>query len=152
MGLRRAPFRADADGYRLDLRDDERSLLAQLLPGFRQLLADPDHPDVRRLFPSAHPDDPDLEAEWEELMGSQLLESRFAALDVIERTMGAERLDGDELHAWSRGINDVRLVLGTRLDVAEDSPRPDTTDPTTELYNWLSWLLDAAVRAVSERL
>jgi hypothetical protein len=52
------------------------------------------------------------------------------------------------------GVNSLRLVVGTLLDVGEDE------DPTTvaeddpllgehHLYAWLSWLLEWIVRALS---
>ena len=55
--------------------------------------------------------------------------------------------------AFVQAINSVRLVLGTVLDVDED----DEIDPSGELletpeyqlYGYLSWLLDSAVRAMS---
>lgn len=151
MSWRRSPFPPDGDGYRLALREDERALLERVLPGFRDLLLEPEHADLRRLFPPAHPDDERRQEEWDELMSGQLLESRFDALDVVQRTLDAERLDPDQLAAWARAINAVRLVLGTRLDVSEDDPSPSMASPAHELYAWLSWLLDGAVQSLSGR-
>jgi hypothetical protein len=51
----------------------------------------------------------------------------------------------------------LRLVLGTMLDVTEDSDPDDVDedDPYVgehHLYSFLSWLLDWAVQAMSEPL
>ena len=40
---------------------------------------------------------------------------------MVERTIDAtDELTEDELLAWLRSLNDVRLVLGTILDVSEE--------------------------------
>ena len=154
MGLlRRGPFRARRDGsVEVLLGDDERRVLGDVVHGFRELLLQPDDPALRRLFPTAHPDDPEADAEWRSLMGDQLLESRFATFDVIERTIRAEALTVDELDAWMQGCNAVRLVLGTRLDVSEDMAPVDEDDPDLgayALYEFLAWLVDGAVRVLT---
>ncbi|MCL6568207.1 MAG: DUF2017 domain-containing protein [Meiothermus silvanus] len=62
-----------------------------------------------------------------------------------------------ELEAWLRVLNDLRLVLGTRLDVDETTlalgldPR-DPKAPDLALYGYLSWLQEQAVEAASAAL
>ena len=56
--------------------------------------------------------------------------------------------------AWMRALNEVRLVLGTRLDVSEEGDeRPlDDTDPTWEafaVYDYLTHLQAEIVEALS---
>ena len=100
-------------------RDVLRSLPAQL----RQLLSGSDtgaDRDLRRLFPPAYPDDPQKAAEYDAMVRDDLMAERLAAIDVMERTIDSDRLSEEELLAWLSSINDLRLVLGTRLDVPED--------------------------------
>ena len=56
--------------------------------------------------------------------------------------------------AWRRALNDRRLVLGTRLDVQEDTfasdLRPDDPNaPALAVYAWLSWQQEQLVDALS---
>jgi len=112
-------------------------------------------PDTRRLFPPAYGADEAREAEYQRLMRSELADRHLEALRTLEETLDAPRLDQDQLTAWLRALNDVRLVLGTRLDVTEDMSRDfefDPDDPNTPgllLYVWLSELVAEAVEALS---
>jgi hypothetical protein len=90
-------------------------------------------------------------------MGSELLNGRREALELLARTANQKRLSADEADAWLRALNDLRLVLGTRLDVQEDmlldNLRPD--DPRASglaIYGWLSWLQEQLVAALSAGL
>ena len=70
------------------------------------------------------------------------------------RNLGHERLSGEEAEAWLRALNDLRLVLGTRLDVQEGSLLDgiDSDDPDAAglaVYAYLSWLQEQLVEALS---
>jgi hypothetical protein len=66
---------------------------------------------------------------------------------------GEVRLDGDQAAAWLRTSNDLRLALGTRLDITEDTEPPD--DVTGEegqqlaVYYWLTALQGSLVDALA---
>jgi hypothetical protein len=85
-----------------------------------------------------------------------LLESRLAAVDEVEATLGADTVDAERAGAWMRSLNALRLVLGTRLDVSEDDDReidPDDPDaPARALYYFLSALVDELVDALAADL
>jgi hypothetical protein len=140
--------------YVLRLPDEERALLRFLPSELRSLLeAAPDEPELRRLFPPAYEDAQD-EAAYRELMGNELLEGRRHALQVLAESAQAERLTSEQAQAWLTALNDLRLVLGTRLGVtneslleglAEDDPRA----PERALYAYLSWLQEQLVEALS---
>src|SRR5215218_3267011 len=118
-----------ADGtYVLRLPEEERALL-RFLPGDLRALLDaaPDDPGLRRLFPRAYEDEQD-ESAYRKLMGNELLEGRRRALEVLAETTAAERLTPDQAQAWLTGLNDLRLVIGTRLDVSEDVLLDDLSD------------------------
>ena len=132
----------------------ERELLRRLPAELRELLeAAPDDPSLRRLFPPAYEDDAD-EGEYRRLMRSDLVEGRRHALRVLEETVDHHRLNADEAQAWLMGLNDLRLVLGTRLYVSEETflygfdPR-DPRAPELALYAYLSGLQEELVAAIS---
>ncbi len=139
----------------LRLPDEERELLRSLPAQLRSLLdEEPDDPALRRLFPPAYSDDADLEAEYRRLMGDELMEKHLGALAVIEETVESERLTEEQAHSWLAALNDLRLVLGTRLDVSEEmlGDEVDPSDPQAPalaLYGYLSWLQEQMVDALS---
>jgi hypothetical protein len=148
--LRRPVKRVRSGRYQLRLSAPERDLLRSLPEQLKALLeAKEEDPALRRLFPPAYIDDPEGEAEYRRLMGGDLLEGRRAALDTMAATIDAEDLDEAQLNAWLSAINDLRLVLGTQLDVSEDEIRLDT--PIHELYHYLSYLEDGVVTELSGR-
>jgi hypothetical protein len=148
--------RTGPGAYRLRLPADERRVLRTLPAQLRELLTT-DDPSLARLFPPAYPDDEEASAEYDRLVRQELLDGRLEALRVLERTVDAERLDGEELSAWVGALNDLRLVLGTRLGVMEESygaeldPR-DPRAPQLALYGYLSWLQEEAVAALAADL
>jgi hypothetical protein len=87
-------------------------------------------------------------------MGSELLDGRTRALEVLAETAKAERLTNEEAQAWLTALNDLRLVLGTRLDVSDESLLEDLAEddpraPELALYAYLSWLQEQLVEALS---
>jgi hypothetical protein len=141
-------------GVKLRLSREERALLAGLAAELRSLLeGETGDPSLRRLFPPAYEDEGD-ERDYRELMGGELLNGRREALELLARTADQKRLSADEAEAWLRALNDLRLVLGTRLDVREDTLldelRPD--DPRSQqlaVYGYLSWVQEQLVTALS---
>lgn len=164
MGLfTRRVKRIGTDRYRISLPEAEAELLRTLVPQLRELLAtglSENDPSLTRLFPTAYANDPELDAGYQALVRDELLEKRFATLDVIEdllATSDGGEVDGDQLSAWMRAVNDLRLVLGTRLDVSEDD-EPDDLDPTDPesqawaIYHYLGMLVSVIVDALAGEL
>lgn len=146
--------RRDGD-FDLRLPDDERELLRNVAPQLRQLLdGDLADPALRRLFPTAYADDPERDREYHALVRDELADRRRAAVDTVVATIDETRVDEEQLLAWMGAINDLRLVLGTRLDVSEETePVPDPEDPEAPLlvlYGYLGYLLESIVEALSE--
>ena len=141
--------------FEIRLTWPERELLRSLGPQMREVIDDEDDDAaVARLFPVAYRDDPDRETEFRLLARDELRSSHLAALATLEESADAERLDEEQLLAWMRAINDVRLVLGTRLDVTEEGDeRPtDVTDPRAPafaVYDFLTWLQGEIVEALT---
>ncbi|HEY2939672.1 MAG TPA: DUF2017 family protein [Gaiellaceae bacterium] len=139
--------------FRLSLPQPERELLRHLRAELEQLLdAAPEDPSLRRLFPPAYDDEAD-ETEYRRLMRDELLGGRRRALRVLEETAGHDRLSADEAQAWLTALNDLRLVLGTRLEVSEETlldglDPDDPRAPELALYAYLSWLQEQLVEAI----
>jgi hypothetical protein len=139
---------------RLRLSHDERRLLAGLVQELRALLdGAPGDPSLRRLFPPAYDEDDD-ERAYRDLMAGELLDGRRAALDLVAQTVERDRLSAEEADSWLRALNDLRLVLGTRLDVQEDTfageLRPDDPRaPALAVYGYLSWMQEQLIEALS---
>lgn len=146
--------RGQEGGVELRLSRDERSLLGGLVAELRALLdGAPGDPSLRRLFPPAY-DEADDERAYRDLMGGELLDGRRAALDLLAQTVDRDRLSAEEADTWLRALNDLRLVLGTRLDVQEDTfleeLRPDDPrGPALAVYGYLSWIQERLIAALS---
>jgi len=150
----RPPIELTPEGdYRLRFSDSERELLGRLPAELLELLAtDPDDPALRRLRPSAYDNDPEAEDEYRRLVQDELEEGRRKALRVLAETAARDRLTADELDSWLRALTDLRLALGTRLDVTEEvyEREIDPRDPQAyelSVFAYLSWLQEQAVEA-----
>ena len=153
--------RARGGGFDLRIPTEERDLLRSVGPQLRQVLErdaasaqQGEDTAVSRLFPVAYPTDDDRQTEYRLLVHDELLSSHLGALAVLEETAGSDHLDEDQLLAWMRALNHVRLVLGTRLDVTEDGDeRPQSaSDPRTPafaVYDYLTYLQGEIIEALS---
>jgi len=154
MFLPRQIERDARGGLRLRFHEGEVLLPRELLDQLESLLEDPDDPALRRLFPQAH-DDPEDEQQYRALVHDQLVGGRSKAVAVVRDTLGNETLGPDKADAWLRALNDLRLVLGTRLDVTEDLDfeELDLTEPRGRdlaIYAYLTWLQEQLVEALAE--
>ncbi len=155
----RQPIKPSGDGtFRLELAAQERALIAAIVADLEGLLADdPGDELLIRLFPTARPDDPEAEAEYREMVRDELVSKRKARLATVAELVKATALDREQLAAWMGAVNDIRLVLGTRLDVSEDDEFDDTggDDPESaarSAYWYLGWLLEHLVEASASEL
>jgi hypothetical protein len=146
---------AGKGGVHIELPTDLRELLASLAKQLGELIDDPDSaddPGMARLFPPASVDDPMEALGFEQLMGEALRAGKRESAAVVRATSNATILSADETLAWMRCLNDIRLLLGTRLDVSEDiEVETMLDDPLTEqaalIYVSLSELVEMLSRA-----
>jgi hypothetical protein len=154
--FRRSRIRRTRRGsYRVELPEEERDLLRRLLPQLRLLLTEEDPGDgrTRRLHPPAYTDDDEADADYQRLMREDLVASRLAAVDAVEASVDASELDEQQLMSWLGAVNNLRLVLGTVLDVSDDIEIGEVPDETPDLetyalYAYLSSLLGEMVDAL----
>ncbi|UQX89592.1 DUF2017 domain-containing protein [Jatrophihabitans telluris] len=140
---------------RVSVEAEESALLAMLLDDLETLLDSTDDslgvfvdPALARLYPDGYSDDSEASEEFRGLVGADLRTERSGRLQLCrsELPLGGGRieLDDDGADRWIRVLNDVRLVLGVRLEVSEDTE----LDPSVEsnaLYGWLTAVQDMLV-------
>ncbi len=170
MSKQRGARRLDEQGsVELVIGTHERDALADLAPQLRAVIEGEAEGDLattirERLFPTAYPDDPDRQAEYEELAGDDLAAGRRDALATFERTLEAgrsergrwvARLSGEEAEAWLAVVNDGRLLLATAVGITDEScwdEGPDPEDPASVLLFYLGWLEEELVQALQHGL
>ncbi len=114
----------------------------------------PRDPALARLLPDGYADDEEAAAEFRRLTETSLRqhksETAQRVLDSLPEQGGKVCLDEDATRAWMSALNDIRLVIGTRLDVTEEMDTPEPSDPRApgyELYRWLTLLQELLVEA-----
>ncbi len=154
------PFRRRGDEIVARLEPAEVRIVALLLDQLEQILEAEDlrdDPVVARLLPDGHRSDPGIAADYRDLTESALRSDKADDLATVRATLpdggGELRLDGDQAAAWLRTSNDLRLALGTRLDITEDTDPPDDVASEEEqqlaVYFWLTGLQGSLVDALA---
>ncbi|MCP3992717.1 MAG: DUF2017 family protein [Actinomycetia bacterium] len=147
-------FRATTDGFAVELVPEVREWVIDLADQLESLL-ESDDSDLRRLFPTAYPDDPERDAGYQILARQGLIDGRREAITMMRDTVDLKVWTEDQLTAWMGVINDLRLVLGTKLDVGEDDDDIDFEIPEATghlVYHQLGYLLGEAVEALTTTL
>jgi hypothetical protein len=139
--------RTRAGDFKLRLDPAERALLAALPDQLAALLSGASSNGAAvRLFPPAYVSDAARDDEYQRLMRSELVRRRLEALEVVRGTLDAPRLTVSELDAWVRVFNDVRLVLGTVIDVSEEQDPLDVDPGAPDIgERWAYVVLSAIV-------
>ena len=133
----------------VEAANDTRQALGELCSQYDALL-DPTLPEARRLFPTAYPNDPDLEAGYQALGISELTEHKTDKINMSRQSLHKEELSEVEAEAWMVVLNDLRLVIGTRLDVGEDDDPMDMPTAEHQLYQSLSVVVGMLASALGE--
>ncbi|MFZ0323439.1 MAG: DUF2017 domain-containing protein [Actinomycetes bacterium] len=169
-------------GVRIHLDDDETEALKGWVEQLAELVA-PDEaessdplatmvglgadrepsgdPALQRLFPDAYLDDDEAASDFRRYTEQDLRKDKAQRAAVVIATLGERSgrkgtvtLDADQARAWLGCLNDLRLVIGTRIGVTEDDQWPDEDDPRTPVffvYHWLTYLQGTLVDAMSPR-
>ena len=159
-------FRRTRDGVEARLEPLEAALLRDLVDDLLSLLAEDSiaaDPVLGRLFPDGYRDDPEAAAELRSLIQDDLRAGKRAALQTTLDGLGSRNakgrvlLDDESAQSWLGALNDLRLSLGTRLGVTEETydelelPASDGDGPrrqTLEIYAWLGWLQESLVETL----
>jgi hypothetical protein len=122
----------------------------------------PDDPALLRLLPDGYGDAAES-GEFRRLTEADLRRGKVDALRALAHDVASDDREGvalslspEETEVWLGALNDIRLVLGTRLDVTEDlaelvdqMDEDDPRLPQLQVYDWLGWLQESMIRAVS---
>jgi len=131
---------------------------------------EPDDPVLRRLFPTAYPDDEEAAGDFRRFTEGGLRDTKAssacAVIDGLEEAglppelaedglMIDVELDLAEAESWMRTFTDVRLALATRLGVEdgdeerwEAMPADDPRARAHDIYDWVGYLQETLVRAL----
>ncbi|APB01184.1 uncharacterized protein NS506_07159 [Nocardia seriolae] len=125
----------------------------------------PDDPRLARLLPDFHrpePGSPDAEraglnSALRSLHEPEIIETKVAAGLVVLETLppqgGKIVISPEQADAWLTALNDVRLALGTALEITPDTPDhfpdDDPRGPSLEVYHWLTWMQDSLIQALA---
>ena len=183
MSTEKGFHRHGNNSYIAEFAQSEREVLLNLIEQLIELLServDHDHEDplaamvgitshdsppedevLRRLLPNAYADEVDA-SEFRRYTESTLRGKKQAhAMSMRMYLKSAEDgiidLDHDSANAWLGAINDIRLALGVRLNVQENTSEflellsPD--DPLRgvyAVYTWLGWLQESLLSALMD--
>jgi Domain of unknown function (DUF2017) len=133
------------------------------------LQVDPDEPEVsedpvlKRLFPSAYPQDPAASSDFRRFTERDLRAQKVAEAQVVldrlaSTDLGAHdlRIPRDEVEAWLRTLTSVRLAVATRLGIADaesaealaELPEDDPRTFLASVYDWLGFAQETMVNAL----
>jgi hypothetical protein len=176
-------FRHGDNAYLANFTNAEREVLLNLTEQIIELLAErvdhhnddplaamvgitahdtpPDDEVLLRLLPNAYADQVDA-SEFRRYTESTLRQKKQAhamamRMHIKTAVDGVVELDHDSANAWLGAMNDVRLALGVRLKVEENTQQelellaPD--DPMRgvyAVYSWLGWLQESLIDALMD--
>lgn len=145
-----------------DTPEDELSVLTGMRVGSSSA---PDSPVLSRLLPDFHRldrddvsrEDVDAAAALRSLHEPEVIDAKIGVASVLMRTLPAEggevKLSLEQADAWLSALNDVRLALGTTLDVTDDMPEDlppdDPRAPHLGVYQWLTYVQESLVQAMA---
>jgi Domain of unknown function (DUF2017) len=123
----------------------------------------PADPALARLLPDAYGDDDEASAEFRRYTELGLRDTKRQRAALVIETLaepGKSRpLSDDEAQAWLTSMNDLRLVLGTNLDVSEEPeedwalldelPEDDPRRLAHWTYDWLGALQWRLLKALT---
>jgi hypothetical protein len=144
--------RLGEDEFAVHLDPPEREMIEGLAAQLEELL-ETDSPLLVRLFPPPYGDDLERNEGYAALAVPELIEHRRAAIEVLRSSADATRLNEEELTAWMRSINDLRLVLGTMLGIeTDDDPvgAPEGLEHVRSIYGFMGALLETIVNALED--
>jgi hypothetical protein len=165
-------------GGKLTLKLDpaEQAVLSQLFEQMAELLDDPDSqtntdplaqllnmggstqisedPALARLFPDGYSDDEHASADFRRFTEQDLRAQKASALTTVQATLanwnGKASITDQQAQDWLKALNDLRLVLGTRLEITDEAETDfEADDPGIHLYNYLTYLQGTLIDALT---
>lgn len=127
--------------------------LAQMLnmSGSTQISEDP---ALARLFPDGYSGDEHASADFRRFTEQDLRAQKIAAVASAQETLsewtGKSTLTQQQAQDWLKALNDLRLVLGTRLEITDEVETDfEADEPGIHLYNYLTYLQGTLIDALT---
>ncbi|MEI6405038.1 MAG: DUF2017 domain-containing protein [Actinomycetes bacterium] len=160
----------------LKLDDVECGLLEQLLGQIIELIEVPDvpastdplarlvglegptdiseDPALARLFPDGYTDDAEAASDFRRFTEPDLRTKKLMCARISQATLddwtGRRDLSDDQARSWLLALNDLRLTLGARIGLGDDSDDDiDFDDPAYHLYDWLTYQQGTLIEALA---
>ena len=160
----------------LKLDDAELGVLSQLFEQMAELLEHPESeagtdplakmlnmsgstqisedPALARLFPDGYSDDEHASADFRRFTEQDLRAQKLAALTTVRDSLsdwtGKSSITAQQAQDWLKAINDLRLVLGTRLEITDEVETDfEADEPGIHLYNYLTYLQGTLIDALT---
>ncbi|GAA1866164.1 DUF2017 family protein [Brevibacterium marinum] len=174
-----AAIDARGDDVVLGLEDNERSLMLTVFTDLAALLAEeededgrpdsenwearlglverprPQDPALLRLLPDVDPLDEERSQEFRRLTEFDLKQAKAHNVRIVLNGLAkgpSITLNHDEVLAWMKGLNDLRLVLSVRLGIDTEEAQEEkyarreeleeSEELTLTLYDFLTWIQD----------
>jgi hypothetical protein len=161
-------FRRDGEHCVARFAPDEVNVLRKVAAEVVALLTDGfdrTDPVVDRLFPDVYPHEPEEAEEYRRFTEGELKTSKIdqagAILAALPSSGGGEvKLDVESAEAWLRALNDIRLALGVRLEIQDETSLESELDeavlrdPTSSrvfqlsVYAYLGYLQESLLDAL----
>lgn len=156
-----ATIEPQAGAIHMTLDAEESRMLRNLLDEMKIALQEEGAMDdavVERLFPAAYADPDDARA-FSDLVGDELKAGKLQALENAAEALGESGdvdlvLQVSEVDPWLTLLTDLRLAIGTRAGVTEETMEGDL-DPSTNpdapvlaLLHWLGWMQESLLEGI----
>ena len=111
-------------------------------------------PALARLFPDGYFEDEHASADFRRFTEQDLRQQKIAALNDVRKALQATAnpavISDLQAQSWLKALNDLRLVLGTRLEISDDNDFDfDSDEPGIHLYNYLTYLQGTLIDALN---
>lgn len=84
------------------------------------------------LTPAVHPGDERAQREFEELIGSELADSRISDLETLASLADAKELSAEEVETCIRALTAIRLIYGELLGIHREEEDADANKASYE--------------------
>jgi len=132
---------------------------------------EPEDPVLRRLFPTAYPDDEEAAGDFRRYTERGLSTAKVANAGAVIESLVRGGMDPDdpdadtapveveldpgEVQSWLRSLTDLRLALAVRLGIETDEDAEaaaesddEQTVVMSDIYDWLGYVQETLVRAI----
>lgn len=139
----------------LDLGQESSSDPLDFLSQVGKKTPRPEDEVVFRLLPDAYLNDEEANSDFRRFTEDTLRDNKLKLAQEVLKGIPIDEapveIPNESVETWLKVINDVRLALGTRLELTEDS-RDLFLDPEKsglyEVYDWLTWLQGALIETI----